>query len=50
MGQQSTDCYKTEELQLNSRYDRPPPVYIWMDAKINGSENKLYMARFKERF
>lgn len=50
MGQQTSDFYRVEELQTATRYDRPPPAYIWMDAKINGTENKLYISKFKERF
>lgn len=51
MGQQTSDDYRVEEVaQAGTRYDRPLPAYLWVDARINGAENKMYICRFKERF
>lgn len=30
--------------------DALPVSYIWMDLKVNGTENKLYISKFREEF
>ena len=44
------DCYQVAELQGMAQSDALPAFYIWMDLRVNGTENKLYIAKFREEF
>ncbi len=50
MGINKSQAFEAEALEAGTRYDYPPPFYLWVDAKMHGHENKLYIARFKELF
>ena len=48
MGQYVTDLYQVDELQGLVRSDALPVRYLWVDFRINGQENKIYLGKFRE--
>lgn len=47
MGNSSSDYYRTVGIEELQRKDKADFKYIWVDLKVNGAENTLYLNRFK---
>ena len=47
MGNSNSDYYRTVGIEELQRKDKADFKYIWVDLKVNGAENKLYLNRFK---
>lgn len=50
MGNSNSDYYRTVPIEELQRKDKATFKYIWVDLKVNGAENQLYLNRFKEAF
>ena len=50
MGNSNSDYYRTVAIEELQRNDKADFKYIWVDLKVNGAENVLYLKRFKQAF
>lgn len=50
MGQYMSDHYQVEDLQSMVRSDSLPVRYLWIDLRVSGQENQIYLGKFREEF